>query len=103
MTDNNNSRSGLQAAANLAYAAKAAYRIIQAAAVSGAYGAAAVAVKEALPFLVKILVGTAVCQRQSAADGFWLTCCAAIGMSCAVCQDFVPTMVTGRYPAPTVS
>lgn len=60
MADNNNTRSGLQTAANLAYAAKAAYRIIQAAAASGAYGAAAVAVKEALPFLVKILVGVLV-------------------------------------------
>lgn len=60
MADNNNTRSGLQTAANLAYAAKTAYRIIQAAAASGAYGAAAVAVKEALPFLVKILVGVLV-------------------------------------------
>lgn len=57
MSENNNSRSGAQTAANLARAAKAAYRIIQAAAVSGAYGAAVAAAKEALPFLIKILVG----------------------------------------------
>lgn len=57
MDDYNNSRSGLQTAANLAHAAKAAYRIIHAAAASGAYGAAAVAVKETFPFLIKILFG----------------------------------------------
>lgn len=57
MSENNNSRSGTQTAANLVRAAKAAYRIIQAAAVSGAYGAAVAAAKEALPFLIKILIG----------------------------------------------
>lgn len=57
MSDNNNPRSGLQTAANLARAAKAVYRVIQAAAVSGAYGAAVAAAKEALPFLIKILIG----------------------------------------------
>ena len=57
MSENNNSRSGAQTAANLARAAKAAYRIIQAAAVSGAYGTAVAAAKEALPFLIKILIG----------------------------------------------
>lgn len=56
MSENNNSRSGAQTAANLARAAKAAYRIIQAAAVSGFYGAAVAAAKEALPFLIKILI-----------------------------------------------
>ena len=57
MSENNDSRSGAQMAADLARAAKAAYRIIQAAAVSGAYGAAVAAAKEALPFLIKIAVG----------------------------------------------
>ena len=57
MSENSNSRSGAQTAANLARAAKAAYRIAQAAAVSGAYGAAVAAAKEALPFLIKIAIG----------------------------------------------
>lgn len=57
MSENNNSRSGAQKAADLARAAKAAYRIAQAAAVSGAYGAAVAAAKEALPLLIKIAVG----------------------------------------------
>ena len=55
MSEHNNSRSGTQTAATLVRAAKAAYRIIQAAAVSGAYGAAVVAAKEALPFLKMVL------------------------------------------------
>ena len=54
MSEQNNSRSGLQKAAELAYAARAAHRILQAAAVSGAYGAGIAAVKEALPRLVKV-------------------------------------------------
>lgn len=57
MSEKNNSRSGAQKAADLARAAKAAYRIAQAAAVSGAYGAAVAAAKEALPLLIKIAVG----------------------------------------------
>lgn len=60
MSENNNSRSGAQTAADFARAAKAAYRIIQAAAVSGAYGAAVAAAKEALPFLIKIMIGVVV-------------------------------------------
>lgn len=57
MSENNNSRSAAQTAADLARAAKAAYRVIQAAAVSGAYGAAVAAAKESLPFLIKIVAG----------------------------------------------
>lgn len=56
MSENRNTRSGVQTAANLARAAKAAYRIVKAAAVSGAYGAAAAAVKETLPFLIKLVI-----------------------------------------------
>ena len=57
MDDNRNGRSGIQTAANLARAVKSAYNIIRAAAVSGVYGAAVAAAKEALPFLVKLAVG----------------------------------------------
>lgn len=60
MSENNNSRSGAQKAVDLARAAKAAYRIAQAAAVSGVYGAAVAAAKEALPFLIKIAIGIVV-------------------------------------------
>lgn len=60
MSENNNSRSGVQKAADLARTAKAAYRVARAAAVSGAYGAAVAAVKETMPFLVKIVVGVLV-------------------------------------------
>ena len=60
MSENNNSRSGAQKAVDLARAAKAAYRIAQAAAASGVYGAAVAAAKEALPFLIKIAIGIVV-------------------------------------------
>ena len=53
MDEKDNSRSSLQTAADLGRAAKAAYRIAQAAAVSGVHGAAAAAVKETVPALVK--------------------------------------------------
>lgn len=54
MDEKDNSRSSLQTAADLGRAAKAAYRIAQAAAVSGVHGAAAV--KETVPALVKFLL-----------------------------------------------
>ncbi len=53
---NNNSRSGLQTAANLARAGKALSRIIKAAASGGIKGAAFAAAKEYAPELVKIAV-----------------------------------------------
>lgn len=57
MSENHNSRTGAQTAVNLARAAKAAYRVAKAAAVSGVYGAAAAAAREALPFLIKLVIG----------------------------------------------
>lgn len=54
MADN---RSGLQTAEQMAKAAKAAANIAKAAAVSGLHGAAVAAAKEALPFLVKLVLG----------------------------------------------
>lgn len=56
MNDQDRFRSGLQTVADLAQAARAAYRMIRAAVVSGVYGAAAVAVQEAFPFILKILL-----------------------------------------------
>lgn len=56
MNEHDSNRSGLQRAVDFARSARAAYRILQAAAVSGLYGAAAAAVKETVPFLVKILL-----------------------------------------------
>lgn len=56
MDEKDNSRSSLQTAADLGRAAKAAYRIAQAAAVSGVHGAAAAAVKETVPALVKFFL-----------------------------------------------
>lgn len=56
MNEQENSRSGLQKAADLAHAARAARRILQASAAAGVQGAAAVAVKESVPFLLKILL-----------------------------------------------
>lgn len=56
MDEKDNSRSSLQTAADLGRAAKAVYRIAQAAAVSGVHGAAAAAVKETVPALVKFLL-----------------------------------------------
>lgn len=53
-------RSGLQTAAGLAHTTAAAARIAKAAAASGTSGAAAEAAKEALPFLVKLIVGLVV-------------------------------------------
>ena len=60
MADHNDDHSGLKTAADLAYAARAAYRVARAAAASGVYGAAVTAVKETLPFLIKILVGVVI-------------------------------------------
>ena len=56
MNEQENSRSGLQKAADLAHAARAARRILQAAAAAGVQGAAAAAVKESVPLLLKILL-----------------------------------------------
>ena len=56
MNEQENSRSGLQKAADLAHAARAARRILQASAAAGVQGAAAAAVKESVPFLLKILL-----------------------------------------------
>ena len=53
MKEHENTRTGLQRAVDLAYAARAARRILQAAAAGGLHGAAAVAVKETAPFLEK--------------------------------------------------
>ena len=60
MKEHENTRTGLQRAVDLAYAARAARRILQAAAVGGLHGAAAVAVKETAPFLVKRLLAVLV-------------------------------------------
>lgn len=56
MNEQENSRSGLQKAADLAHAARAARRILQASAAAGVQGAAAVAIKESVPLLLKILL-----------------------------------------------
>ena len=56
MNEQENSRSGLQKAVDLADAARAARRILQAAAAAGVQGAAAAAVKESVPLLLKILL-----------------------------------------------
>ena len=60
MKEHENARTGLQRAGDLAYAARAARRILQAAAAGGLHGAAAVAVKETAPFLVKRLLAVLV-------------------------------------------
>ena len=60
MKEYENTRTGLQRAVDLAYAARAARRILQAAAAGGLHGAAAVAVKETAPFLVKRLLAVLV-------------------------------------------
>ena len=60
MNEQENSRSGLQKAVDLAHAARAARRILQAAAAAGVQGAAAAAVKESVPFLLKILLAVLV-------------------------------------------
>ena len=60
MKEHENTRTGLQRAVDLAYVARAARRILQAAAAGGLHGAAAVAVKETAPFLVKRLLAVLV-------------------------------------------
>lgn len=60
MKEHENTRTGLQRAVDLAYAARAARRILQAAAAGGLHGAVAVAVKETAPFLVKRLLAVLV-------------------------------------------
>ena len=54
MGNNENERSGLQTAANLARATRSAANIARAAASSGVYGAAAAAAQEAAPLLIKV-------------------------------------------------
>ena len=54
MASNQSSRTGAQTAADLARLAKAIYNIIRAAIAAGLKGAAVAAVKETLPFLVKV-------------------------------------------------
>ena len=56
MEDKGGSRSGLQTAADLARGAKAVYNISRAAAAAGIKGAAVAAAKEALPFLLKLVI-----------------------------------------------
>ena len=56
MAENKNSRSGIQTAVDLARLAKALARIAKAAAAAGLKGAAVAAVKESLPFLIKLAV-----------------------------------------------
>ena len=60
MNERDKSRSGLQTAADIARAVRAAYRMIRATAASGVYGAAAVAAQEAFPFLLKILLSVSI-------------------------------------------
>ena len=50
MNENDKSRSGLQTAVDFAHAARAAKRIMQAAAVSGVHGAAAATAREAVSY-----------------------------------------------------
>lgn len=57
MADEPSHGGGAQAAAKLASLAKSAVKIIGAAATSGPYGAAAAAVKEALPLIIKVVAG----------------------------------------------
>lgn len=60
MNENDKSRSGLQTAVDFAHAARAIKRIMQAAAVSGAHGAAAATAREAFPLLLKVLIAVLV-------------------------------------------
>lgn len=53
MNENDKSRSGLQTAVDFAHAARAAKRIMQAAAASGVHGAAAATAREVFPLLLK--------------------------------------------------
>ena len=57
MAENKSSRSGTQTAIDLARLAKALARIAKAAAAAGLKGAAVAAVKESLPFLIKLAIG----------------------------------------------
>lgn len=57
MGNKDHHRSGAQTAADLARAARAIYNVIRAALAAGLKGAAVAAVKETLPFLVKLAVG----------------------------------------------
>lgn len=60
MADERNGRSGMELAADTARAVKAAIKVAKAAAVAGPEGAAIAAVKEALPFLCKLVIGLVV-------------------------------------------
>ena len=60
MNENEKSRSGLQTAVDFAHAARAAKRIMQAAAASGVHGAAAATAREAFPLLLKVLIAVLV-------------------------------------------
>ena len=71
MNEQENSRSGLQKAADLAHAARAARRILQASAAAGVQGAAAVAVKESVPFLLKILLAVLAALLNNSYGGFY--------------------------------
>ena len=57
MGNKDRQRSGAQTAADLARAARAIYNVIRAALAAGLKGAAVAAVKETLPFLVKLVIG----------------------------------------------
>ena len=57
MENHDRSRSGVQTAADLARLARAVYNIIRAAMAAGLKGAAVAAAKEALPFLLKLVIG----------------------------------------------
>ena len=56
MANDQNTRTGVQTAVDLARLAKAIYNIVRAAIAAGLYGAAAAAAKDDLPFLVKLAV-----------------------------------------------
>lgn len=71
MKEHENTRTGLQRAVDLAYAARAARRILQAAAAGGLHGAAAVAVKETAPFLVKRLLAVLVALNRAPYGDFY--------------------------------
>lgn len=60
MNENDKSCSGLQTAVDFAHAARAAKRIMQAAAASGVHGAAAATAREAFPLLLKVLIAVLV-------------------------------------------
>ena len=58
-----NRRSALEVVADAARKIRAAVRIAKAASIGGIYGAAAAAAKEALPTLVKLVVGFVIIAR----------------------------------------